>query len=66
MKSFSRCELTKGLVVLFTLGVLLILYSAIPDYYQNRVMFGGEIELQISFPNHYYSNNIVLDSWYKV
>jgi hypothetical protein len=29
-------------------------------------MFEGEIELQISFPNHYYSNNIVLDSWYKV
>jgi hypothetical protein len=36
MKRFSRCELTKELVLLFTFGVtILILYSAIPDYYQN-------------------------------
>ena len=34
MKRFSRCELTKELVLLFTFGVtILILYSAIPDYY---------------------------------
>src|ERR687896_1648193 len=33
MKSFSQFMLTKGLVVLFTLGVLLILYSAFPDYH---------------------------------
>src|SRR5215204_1292408 len=43
MKSFSRCELTKGLIVLFTLGVPLILYSAIPDYYQN---FNVQAQLQ--------------------
>jgi hypothetical protein len=33
MKGFSQLKLTKGLVVLFTLGVTLILYSAFPDYY---------------------------------
>ena len=33
MKGFSQLKLTKGLVVLFTLGVPLILYSAFPDYY---------------------------------
>ena len=33
MKSFSQFMLTKGLVVLLTLGVLLILYSAFPDYH---------------------------------
>src|SRR5215210_8594294 len=43
MKSFSRCELTKGLIVLFTLGVPLIIYSAIPDYYQN---FNVQAQLQ--------------------
>src|SRR5215204_4976913 len=37
MKRFSRCELTKELkLLLFTFGVtILLLYSAIPDYYQN-------------------------------
>jgi hypothetical protein len=33
MKGFSHLKLTKGLIVLFTLGVTLILYSAFPDYY---------------------------------
>jgi hypothetical protein len=33
MKRFSQLKLTKGLIVVFTLGVLLILYSAFPDYY---------------------------------
>jgi hypothetical protein len=33
MKRFSHLKLTKGLIVLFTLGVSLILYSAFPDYY---------------------------------
>jgi hypothetical protein len=33
MKRFSQFKLTKGLLVLFTLGVILILYSAFPDYY---------------------------------
>src|SRR5215217_8292278 len=33
MKRFSQLKLTKGLIVLFTLGVTLILYSAFPDYY---------------------------------
>jgi hypothetical protein len=36
MKRFSRCELTKELVLLFTFGVTIILLcSSIPDYYQN-------------------------------
>src|SRR5215208_4917425 len=33
MKGFSQLKLTKGVIVLFTLGVPLILYSAFPDYY---------------------------------
>jgi hypothetical protein len=33
MKTFSQLKLTKGLIVLFTLGVPLILYSAFPDNY---------------------------------
>ena len=43
MKGFSQLELTKGLIVLFTLGVPLILYSTIPDYYQN---FNVQAQLQ--------------------
>ena len=43
MKRSSQLKLTKGLVVLFTLGVTLILYSAIPDYYQN---FNVQAQLQ--------------------
>jgi hypothetical protein len=33
MKRFSQFKLTKRLIVVFTLGVLLILYSAFRDYY---------------------------------
>src|SRR5215218_10881892 len=33
MKRFSQFKLTKELLVLFTLGITLILYSAIPEYY---------------------------------
>ena len=33
MKRFSHFKLTKGLLVLFTLGVTLIIYSAVLDYY---------------------------------
>ena len=33
MKRFSQFKLTKRLIVLFTFGVPLILYSAFPDYY---------------------------------
>jgi hypothetical protein len=45
MKRFSRCELTKELVLLFTFGVtILLLYSSsIPDYYQN---FDVQAQLQ--------------------
>ena len=33
MKRFSQLKLTKGVIVLFTLRVILIiLYSAVPDY----------------------------------
>jgi hypothetical protein len=34
MKRFCHCKLTKELIVLFTLGVPLILYSAFQDYYR--------------------------------
>jgi len=33
MERFRHLKLTKGVIVLFTLGVPLILYSAFPDYY---------------------------------
>jgi hypothetical protein len=33
MKGFGQFKLTKGLIVLFALGVTLIIYSAVPDYY---------------------------------
>jgi hypothetical protein len=37
MKRFSQCKLIKELIILFTFGVtiLLLLYSAFPDYYHN-------------------------------
>jgi hypothetical protein len=33
MKRFGQFKLTKGLIVLLALGLTLIIYSAIPDYY---------------------------------
>jgi hypothetical protein len=38
MKRFSRCELTKELVLLFTFGVIILLYFAFPDYYYHRTL----------------------------
>src|ERR687895_1029297 len=35
MKKFIYFKLTKGLIVLFTLGITLILYSALADYYSS-------------------------------
>ena len=35
MKRFIYFKLTKGLIVLFTLGITLILYSALADYYSS-------------------------------
>jgi hypothetical protein len=38
MKRFSQFKLTKGLIVLFTFGITLILYSALADYYYNSAL----------------------------
>src|SRR3712207_5667008 len=35
MKRFGQFKLTKGLMVLFALGVTVIIYSAVPDYYSS-------------------------------
>src|SRR5918995_1439696 len=47
MKSFSRCELTKELVLLFTFGVtILLLYSAVPDYYYSALQVQAQVQQQ--------------------
>ena len=45
MKRISQFKLTKGLVVLFTLGVPLILYSAFTDYY-NALQAQAQLQQQ--------------------
>src|SRR5919109_3899901 len=35
MKRFSQLKLIKELVLLFTFGVIILLYSALPDYYHS-------------------------------
>jgi len=45
MKRFSQLKLTKGLLVLFTLGVTLILYCAIPGYY-NALHVQAQVQQQ--------------------
>src|SRR5215216_6982791 len=48
MKRFSRCELTKELVLLLTFGVtILILYSAFPDYYYSTL----DVQAQLQQPS---------------
>src|SRR5215210_6177939 len=46
MKGLSHLKLTKGLVVLFTLGVSLILYSAFPDYYYSTLQVQAQLQQQ--------------------
>src|SRR5918993_1313259 len=47
MKRFSRCELTKELVLLFTFGVtILLLYSAVPDYYYSALQVQAQVQQQ--------------------
>jgi hypothetical protein len=46
MKRFSQLKLTKGLLVLFTLGVTLILYCAIPDYYYYTLQVQAQVQQQ--------------------
>ena len=46
MKRFSPLKLTKGLLVLFTLGVTLILYCAIPDYYYYTLQVQAQVQQQ--------------------
>ncbi len=47
MKRSSQLKLTKGLVVLFTLGVTLILYSAVQDYHYFRTL---DVQAQLQQP----------------
>jgi hypothetical protein len=46
MKRFSQLKLTKGLLVLFTLGVTLILYSNIPGYYYSALQAQAQVQQQ--------------------
>ena len=47
MKRFSRCELTKELVLLLTFGVtILLLYSAFPDYYYSTLDVQAQLQQQ--------------------
>ncbi|HZB16789.1 MAG TPA: hypothetical protein VE445_06430 [Nitrososphaeraceae archaeon] len=51
MKRFSRCELTKELVLLFTFGVtILLLYSAVPDYY-SALQVQAQVQQQQQLPS---------------
>src|SRR5919106_4837647 len=45
MKRFGQFKLTKGLTVLFALGVTLIIYSAVPDYY-NALHVQAQVQQQ--------------------
>ena len=48
MKRSNQLKLTKGLVVLFTLGttLILLLYSAIPDYYYSTLQVQAQVQQQ--------------------
>jgi hypothetical protein len=46
MKRFSQLNLTKGIIVLFTLGLSLILYSAIPGYYYSVLQVQAQVQQQ--------------------
>jgi hypothetical protein len=50
MKRFSQCKLIKGLIVLFTLGVTLTLYSALPDYYDRSLRVQAQLQQQQPTP----------------
>ncbi len=46
MTRFSQLKLTKGVIVLFTLEVTLILYSAIPGYYYSVLQVQAQAQQQ--------------------
>src|ERR671915_2035319 len=46
MKRFSQLNLTKGVIVLFTLGLSFILCSAIPDYYYSALQVQAQVQQQ--------------------
>src|SRR5215216_1640706 len=50
MKRFSQFKLTKGLEVLFILGVTLTLYSALPDYYDRSLPVQAQLQQQLQPP----------------
>src|SRR5687767_14535862 len=50
MKRFSRCELTRGLVLLFTIGVtILLFYSSLADYYHG-LKVQAQVQQQLPSP----------------
>src|ERR671914_737295 len=49
MKRFGQSKLTKGLTVLFALGVTLIIYCAVPDYY-NALHVQAQVQQQQQLP----------------
>jgi hypothetical protein len=46
MKRFSQVKLTKKHILLFTFGVTLILYSALPDYYHRTLDVQAQLQQQ--------------------
>ena len=50
MKRFGQFKLTKGLTVLFALGVILIIYSAVPDYY-SALQVQAQVQQQQQLPS---------------
>jgi hypothetical protein len=50
MKSFSQFKLTKELILLFTFGAILILYSAFPGYYYRTLHIQAQLQPQQQQP----------------
>ena len=50
MKRFSQFELTKELILLFTFGAILILYSAFPGYYYRTLHIQAQLQPQQQQP----------------
>src|SRR5215217_9590816 len=50
MKRFSQFKLTKELVLLFTFGVIILLYFAFPDYYYRTLHVQAQLQQQHPLP----------------
>jgi len=50
MKMFSQFKLTKELVLLFTFGIIILLYFAFPDYYYRTLHVQAQLQQQHPLP----------------